>query len=542
MTHWIVAPVILPALLAPIMAMAMRHDLPLQRTFGLSGQVALLGIAIWLAGHAADGTVRIYELGAWRAPFGIVLVLDRLSAMMLVLTALLGVIVTLYAIGSKWDRRGWHFHALFAFQIMGVNGAFLTGDAFNLFVFFEVLLIASYGLMIHSGGAYRLRAGLQYVVMNLAGSTLFLFALGTLYAVLGTLNMADMAAKVATLPTEDSALLAVGAVLLLLVFAVKAAAFPVQFWLPATYASAPAPVAALFAIMTKVGAYAIIRVYTLVFGAGTPDLNAFIEGLLLPAACLTLAVGAAGVLGAQRLERMLAFSVLASMGTLLIAISIFTPAGLTAALYYLVHSTFAAAALFLVADLIRGAGESGRPHGLAVAFYFAAAIAMAGMPPLTGFLGKIYVLQAVGSETGGGWLWTLILGSSLVIIVGFTRMGSALFWKTAEDPFRSPPNGEQAIASPAPLAATAAALPLAVLGLMALASGPVAGAMENTAQQLADGPGYITAVLAPETHADEGLIRGGGAHGDEGAAGESAAGEGHSGESDGDASQGEDTD
>ena len=507
MSHWIVAPIVLPALLAPIMAMAMRHDLILQRTFGLAGQVALLLISLWLGLQAFAGEIEIYELGAWPAPFGIVLVLDRLSASMLMLTATLGVAVTLYAIGSDWDRRGWHFHTLFAFQMMGVNGAFLTGDAFNLFVFFEVLLIASYGLMIHSGGAFRLRAGLQYVVMNLAGSTLFLFALGTLYATLGTLNMADMAVKAAAAPPGDEALLAVGAILLLFVFAVKAAAFPVQFWLPATYASAPAPVAALFAIMTKVGAYAIIRVYTLIFGAGTPELSALVGTFLLPAALVTLAIGAIGVLGSERLERMIAFSVLMSMGTLLTALALFTPEGLEAALFYLVHSTFAAAALFLVADLVRQGRDAGaRPHGLTVALYFAAAIAMAGMPPLTGFLGKLYVLQAAAPADGAAAIWAVILISSLLTIVGFARMGSALFWKTAE----APGSASAPLYLPRGLAAAAAALPLAVLTVMTLASGPVAGAMQATAAQLIDRPTYISAVLEPAVSAGEGLVRGGG--------------------------------
>ncbi len=517
MSHWIVAPVVLPALLAPIMAMAMRHDLTLQRVFGLTGQIALLLIALGLLAESfGSGQIHIYELGAWPAPFGIVLVLDRLSATMLALAALLGVAVTLYAIGSGWDRRGWHFHPLFAFQMMGVNGAFLTGDAFNLFVFFEVLLIASYGLMIHSGGAFRLRAGLQYVVMNLAGSTLFLFALGTLYAVLGTLNMADMAVKAGQVGPDDTALLAVGAVLLLIVFAIKAAIFPVQFWLPTAYSAAPAPVAALFAIMTKVGAYAIIRVYTLIFGEGTPELSALISEMLLPAALVTLVVGAVGVLGSTRLERMIAFSVLASMGTLLTAIALFTPAGLTAALYYLVHSTFAGAALFLVADLARqGRGEGLRPHGLIVAFYFAAAIAMAGMPPLTGFLGKVFVLQAAAPEAGAPLIWTVVLVTSLLLIVGFARMGSALFWKTAPEPVADPLDHDGAdLALPGGLAATAAALPIAMLAAMTLASGPVAEAMERTAMQLIDRPDYIRSVLDPPHHAAEGLVRGGDAHDD----------------------------
>jgi multicomponent K+:H+ antiporter subunit D len=191
-----------------------------------------------------------------------VLVLDRLSALMVLLTALLAMIVLVHAMATGWDGRGRHFHALFQFQLMGINGAFLTGDVFNLFVFFEVLLIASYGLMIHAGGRERLRAGLQYVVMNLAGSTLFLFALGTLYGATGTLNIADLAVRLAEMPAEEAALVRVAAMLLMIVFALKAALFPLQFWLPGTYANAPAPVAALFAIMTKVGVYAILRVHT----------------------------------------------------------------------------------------------------------------------------------------------------------------------------------------------------------------------------------------------------------------------------------------
>ena len=223
MGHWIVAPVVLPAFLAPLIVLWMRFDLRSQRVFSVAGMTALVALAITLAVSASTNAPEVYRLGNWEAPFGIVLVLDRLSALMLLLTSVLGLAVVLYAIGSGWDKRGWHFHSLMQFQMMGINGAFLTGDAFNLFVFFEVLLIASYGLMIHAGGEARLKAGVQYVVYNLAGSTLFLFALGTIYAVTGTLNMADLAVRAAEIPVEDSALLRVGAMLLFLVFAVKAA-------------------------------------------------------------------------------------------------------------------------------------------------------------------------------------------------------------------------------------------------------------------------------------------------------------------------------
>src|SRR6056297_3653351 len=242
MNHWIIAPVLLPAVLAAVQTLTMRHHPFLQRVFSMAGVGTVLAVALGLTLHAATGTIEVYELGNWPAPFGIVLVLDRLSALMVLLTAVLAGLVLLYAIGSGWDQRGNNFHPLFQFQLMGIFGAFLTGDAFNLFVFFDVLLI-------HAGGARRLKAGVQYVIYNLLGSTLFLFALGTLYAVTGTLNMADLAVRAAEIPVEDSALLRVGAMLLFLVFAIKAALLPLHFWLPETYAEAPAPVAALFAIM-----------------------------------------------------------------------------------------------------------------------------------------------------------------------------------------------------------------------------------------------------------------------------------------------------
>ncbi|MDP4989745.1 MAG: monovalent cation/H+ antiporter subunit D, partial [Marivita lacus] len=336
MSHWIILPVVLPALLAPIIGFMMRHDIVLARVTSMVGSVLLLAISMVLIAMAMDGTTHIYRLGDWPAPFGIVLVLDRLSALMILLTAVLALMVLLHAMATGWDNRGRHFHALFQFQLMGICGAFLTGDIFNLFVFFEILLIASYGLMIHSGGRERMRAGLQYVVMNLAGSTLFLFALGTLYASTGTLNIADLAAKIPDIPADEAGLVRVAAMLLMIVFAVKAALFPVQFWLPATYSNAPAPVAALFAIMTKVGAYAILRVHTVVFGPGVAGTEGMIDAWLFPAAIVTIALGAFGVLGARRLMPLISFSVIGSMGTLLVAVAVFSPVATTAALYYMI--------------------------------------------------------------------------------------------------------------------------------------------------------------------------------------------------------------
>ncbi|KUF10599.1 monovalent cation/H+ antiporter subunit D [Pseudoponticoccus marisrubri] len=510
MNHWIIAPVVLPALLAPIIAFVMRHDISLARVASAAGTVALAAIALGLAVLAADGGVQVYNLGNWPAPFGIVLVLDRLSAMMVLLTAVLALLVLWHAIATGWDNRGRHFHALFQFQLMGICGAFLTGDAFNLFVFFEVLLIASYGLMIHSGGKVRLQAGLQYVVMNLAGSTLFLFALGTLYATTGTLNIGDLAVKVQAMDPGETALIRVAAILLLVVFAIKAALFPVHFWLPATYANAPAPVAALFAIMTKVGAYAILRIHTTVFGPGTGATEGLVSTWLYPAAIVTIALGAFGVLGARRLSSLLAFSVVGSMGTLMVAVAAFTPEATTAALYYLVHSTFAAAALFLVADLVltrRGSDflRAEAPtvqNGLFAALFFGGAIAMAGMPPLSGFLGKLLVMDTLRDPDTIALTWTAILAGSLLTIVGFARAGSVLFWKsTAQTDTPAPDTAEAVteVAGPQPVGVAEAApsiMALAILGGLAVFAGPMTRYAEGAAAELFDASAYIEAVLA----------------------------------------------
>ncbi|WP_120504152.1 monovalent cation/H+ antiporter subunit D [Sulfitobacter mediterraneus] len=502
MTHWIIAPVVLPALLAPFIVLAARYHIGIQRVFSVAGVLSLIAIAAGLAWQASDGTIILYQLSDWAAPFGIVLVGDRLSTLMILLTAVLALFVILYAIGSGWDKRGWHFHALFQFQLMGIMGAFLTGDVFNLFVFFEVLLIASYGLMIHGGGNLRLRAGVQYVLFNLLGSTLFLFALGAIYAETGTLNMADLAQRVALIDPAESVGIRIASVMLLLVFAIKAAVVPLHFWLPSSYAEAPAPVAALFAIMTKVGAYAIIRVYTMVF-APDLDVTAGLHGLwLLPAALVSLALGMIGVLAARKLDRLVAFAVIGSMGMVMISISLFSQAGIAAALYYIVHSTLAAAALFLICDLVR----AGRAHlnltaappvsgaALTAALFFVAAIAMTGLPPLSGFVGKLMILDAAFDTPLAVWTWAIILSASLVSVVGFARAGSVLFWKASAETL---PEHEGQLPSPRPSVLSYAAVGglLSLLILHTVFAGPAYRYADATAKQLFDPAPYISKVL-----------------------------------------------
>lgn len=498
--HLLVAPVVLPAVIAPIAMLLMRRHRPLALAVSLGGGIAMLVASIALFVLAQDDAIRSYALGAWPAPFGIVLMLDRLAATMLVLAAVLGTVVLVHAVVTGADQRGWHFHPLFHFQLMGLNGAFLTGDLFNLFVFFEVLLIASYGLMLHGQGALRLKAGVAYVVVNIVGSALFLIALGLLYGLTGTLNMADLAVKVAALGAGDQGLLRVAGLLLLTVFALKAAVVPIHLWLPRTYAATTPVVAALFAIMTKVGVYAMIRTVPLIFGAKAGAAAWMPAPYLLPAAILGAILGFVGVLVARGMREQAAFAVLASTGTLLMAVSFWQQATLAAALYYLVQATLAGAALFLVADVTmrrrgqyadaivpspRFAGQDGA--GL---LYLIAAIAAVGLPPLAGFVGKLLILDASFALPGWQVVWTTILVTTLVGVIGFSRSGSTLFWKEA-------PPAAAAIAGTSRSRAEFVA-PIVLLALLAgltVTAGWVTAQTRATAAQIMAPERYVTAIL-----------------------------------------------
>ena len=433
--HALILPILLPfAAGTGLLLLPGADRLIRQRRLSLAATAVLLPLAALLLWFSTDGEERFYLLGHWPMPFGIVLMLDRLSALLLLLTALVALPALCYAVATDTDRQGRFFHPLFQFQVMGLNGAFLTGDLFNLFVFFEILLMASYGLLVHGGGRERIRAGLHYVILNLTGSALFLIAIGTLYGLTGALNLAELAVRIATAPEADAGLLRVAALLLLVVFGLKAAVLPLYCWLPAAYANTSAPVAALFALLTKVGVYAIIRIFPLVFGPEFGD-------WLLPLGLATLLAGSIGVLTSEELRRLIAYSVIMSVGTLLTGLGLGTPAGLSAALTYLVHTTLITAGLFLLADLIadqRGHSES-RPAvpvaqpRLLGGLFLIGAMALAGLPPLSGFLGKVLLLQAFGATAAQPWVWSMVLGSSLLLLVALVRMGSSLFWAVQDD-------------------------------------------------------------------------------------------------------------
>jgi multicomponent K+:H+ antiporter subunit D len=413
-----------------------------------------------------------------------VLVVDQLSALMLVLTGIIGVSALLFAM-ARWDRAGTSFHALFQVQMMGLYGAFLTADLFNLFVFFEVLLAASYGLMLHGSGRARVSAGLHYIAINLLASSLFLIGAAMIYGVTGTLNFADLALKIPLVPEADRGLLHAGAAILATAFLAKAGMWPLNFWLAPAYSSASAPVAAMFLIMTKVGVYTVLRLWTLLF-SGQAGASALFGGdWLVYGGMATIVCAALAMLAAQRLERMASLSILVSAGILLSSVGFAQPSLTAGALFYLVSSTLALSALFLLAELIERsrsandlpldeeidalpkAMESLHPRpGVnlddeqkavvgqvipwTMAFlglsFIACALLIIGMPPLSGFIGKLSLLSALVNPLGLGnavdepirpaaWgLVALLILSGLASLIAFARLGIQRFWTPEERP------------------------------------------------------------------------------------------------------------
>ncbi|OHV12722.1 monovalent cation/H+ antiporter subunit D [Kushneria phosphatilytica] len=494
--HLLIAPIVLPLCAAVLLLLRRGGAVLIKRTIGIGTTLALVITGIFLVHTAGDGVIRFYALGDWQPPFGIVLVLDRLSAMMILLTAILALGAILYASAGQ-DEDGTNFQGLFQLQLLGINGAFLTGDLFNLFVFFEVLLIASYALLMHGGGRSRTGAGVHYVALNLAGSSLFLFALGILYGALGTLNMADMARQIsAGLDAHQQGLVHAGGLLLLSVFALKSAMLPLHFWLPRAYAAAPASVAALFAIMTKIGLYAILRVYSLVFADHAGPLAGLAQPWLWWCGLATLAVAAIGVLSARDLRLQTSYLIMISVGTLLCAFGMGHLDSITAALYYIVHTTLVTGGLFLLADMI--GSQRGRAGTRAVrsrplvqpgrlgTLYFIGMIAVIGLPPLSGAIGKALVLSSA-EGIQALWLWPILLLAGLCGIISASRAGSTIFWRTGEGDPDGPKMGWRRGLGITGL--------IAASPLLTLLAGPVSQYAAATAQQLNNPDHYLEAIL-----------------------------------------------
>ena len=480
---------------------------------GISYTSGLLGLftAINYLIFASSGQISVYNLGEWAAPFGIVLVLDQLSALMLVLTYGLAVPVMWFA-SKEWDERGRYFHAMCHFLLMGLTGAFLTGDLFNLFVFFEILLMASYVLLLHGQGKARFQLGIHYVTINLLASALFLIGLGRIYGSVGSLNMADVARLMPLLEGDQHRIAVAGGLLLFTVFGIKAAMLPVGFWLPKTYAVATTPVAALFTIMTKVGIYAILRVNGTVFDDAIS--REILQYILLPIGLITSVYGVIGAMGAERLRRFIGFMILSSVGTILIAISLFNTLAWAAALYYLVHSTIIAAAFYILSGWItsqRGEFKDHfkiapqmKQHKVVALTYFTIALMMAGLPPFSGFLGKVFILQATAHSPYQLLIIVTVLVVSLLSIIAFTRVGFVIFWratKPEDNPNEAAYAAYQALPEQAPKR-NDKTIYLLLVGLMAymVFAGPIQKYTYQTAEQIQDNALYEQTLLKTDEH------------------------------------------
>ncbi|WP_315547268.1 monovalent cation/H+ antiporter subunit D [Lautropia mirabilis] len=546
--HLIIAPVLLPVLTAALM-LALGEQRR-ETLAGLNVGSCLVGLALsillaWSVHHGAApaspgqtpgsiGTLGIYLPANWPTPFGIVLVLDRLSSAMLLLTSVMATAALIFAV-ARWDRIGVHFHPLFQIQLMGLNGAFLTGDLFNLFVFFEVLLAASYGLLLHGPGRQRVGAGLHYIAINLVASSFFLVGAAMLYGVTGTLNMADLAVRIPEVAAQDQAMLHAGVAILGMAFLTKAAVWPMGFWLVPAYSAAGAPVAALFSIMTKVGIYAILRLWSLGFSGEEGTLR-WGADWLVAGGLATVAFGLLGLLQARQLGRVTGFGVMVTSGTLLAAIGFNQPTVTGGALYYLLSSTMAAGAMFLLIELIdrsrllesefpnpddadpvpffldeiepprdtnldeQQEALTGRVIPASTAFlgfsFLACTLLLTGTPPLSGFIGKFMMLSGLlSTEEAGGALqepvstaaWVmlaLVIMSGFAALVALSRTGIRMFWTP-----RDRPAAQLKVLECLPIG-----LLLTLCLLISFRAEPVARYLQAAASELKDPHGYVQAV------------------------------------------------
>jgi len=461
---------------------------------GISGAAALatagglLFAEVWRHGPLAGA------IGDWPAPFGITLIADLLGAIMVLITGVTGLAVAIYAKADIDERHVRHgFHALFHMLLAGVAGAFVTGDLFNLYVWFEVMLIASFALLVLGGERAQIDGAIKYVVLNLVATVLLLTAIGLLYGLTGTLNMADLHGRVQTVPNQG--LLSAIAVMFLIAFGIKAAAFPLFFWLPAAYHTPPVAVSAIFAgLLTKVGVYALIRTFTLIF---THDVG-FTHELMLIAAALTMITGVLGAAAQSEFRRILSFHIVSQIGYMILGLALYTPLALAGAVFYLVHHIIVKANLFLVSGLARRVGGSfelaelgglyrAKP-GLALLFLIPA-LSLAGFPPLSGFWAKFLLIKA-SLDLEAYAIAAVALVTGLLTVYSMSKIWSEAFWKAPRDPHR-------AELRPQPPALVIPVVALASLTvLIGLAPAPFFLLAERAAAELLDPAAYVAAVFA----------------------------------------------
>ncbi len=517
--HLIVTPILLPMVTAALLLFIDERNRTAKALVSLAAVVLLLSNAIilFIVESGPNSFENVYLLGNWAAPFGIVLVIDGLSAMMLLLTAILAIAALLFSL-AKWHAVGAYFHSLFQLLLVGVNGALLTGDLFNLFVFFEVMLAASYGLLLHGTGTLRVKSGLHYIAVNLVAALFFLIGVSLIYGTAGTLNMADLALRMPDMEADRLILMEAGAAVLGVAFLIKVGMWPLCFWLPTAYSAASAPVAGMFAILSKVGIYVILRLTMLLFGEG-PSVGFGAEILLL-GGMATLVFGTIGVLASQALGRLAGYSVLVSSGTLLMVLGINDGVVSSGALLYLVSSTLTISAFFMLIELVERGQDAGAnvlavtmeaygdgeeadieygdgtamPGTMAILgiCFAACGILLAGLPPLSGFISKFAMLSAMmgtGSigTTPDPAVWALIvlvILSGLAALISMTRNGIRTFWGSIE--------------GAVPRVLVVELIPVMLLLSLTLAltilAGPAMTYMDTTIRTLSNPAAYVDAV------------------------------------------------
>jgi multicomponent Na+:H+ antiporter subunit D len=495
MNPWLVLPLLIPLLTAIVTVLAHR-SIPTQRQASLAGALALFLSALGLLREVVRDGMVTGQMDNWPAPFGVTVVADVFSAVMVLLAGTIGLAVATYSLaGVHPERERFGYHSLVHFLLMGVCGAFLTGDLFNLYVWFEVMLLASFVLMALGGERAQMAGAIKYVTLNLISSALFLAALGLLYGMAGTLNMADLAAKLHALGSvQPPGVITALAILFLIAFGIKAAIFPLFFWLPASYHTPPVEVSALFAgLLTKVGAYSLIRVFSLVFVQDT----GFTHTLILILAGLTMLTGVLGAVAQYDMRRLLSFHIISQIGYLLMGLGLLTPLSLAGAVFFIFHVSVAKTALFLVSgiihrtagtyDLRRLGGLYRSQPGLAILFLLPA-LSLAGLPPLSGFFGKLTLIQA-GLSARSPLIVGLALGVSLLTLFSMVKIWNEAFWKPG------PADAAQAPGRAKPGLLLPTAILSALTLLIGLGAGPVMSLAQRAGTQLADPGIYILTVL-----------------------------------------------
>ena len=487
----LVSPLLLP-LTAAAVSLLFAGRAQAQRVLSLVYTWVMLALDGCLQAAVASRGIQATWIGGWPAPFGITLVADMFSSIMLVLAGLTGFAVCLYStagLGRQRERFG--YYPLLNVMLLGVNGAFLTGDMFNLYVWFEVLLIASFVLLALGAGRAQMEGALKYFTLNLMSSALFLTAAGLLYGFVGTLNIADLAVRLRGMPGPFVTALAM---LFLTAFGIKAAVFPLFFWLPASYHTAPIAVSAVFAgLLTKVGVYALLRAFTMLFAADP----AFTHTVILVLAGLTMLCGVLGAMAQQDFRRVLSFHIISQIGYMIMGLGLFTPPAVAGAVFYIAHHIVVKTNLFLIAGLAErysGAFELKKMGGLyaarpaLAALFLVPALSLAGVPPLSGFFAKLFLVQA-GLEAQQHLIVAVSLLVSLLTLYSMTKLWMEAFWKPAAGPAPAPPAG------PAYALWLPALLLAAVTLAIAVAPGPLFRLSEIAAAQMLDPSAYIAAVL-----------------------------------------------